>query len=97
MAAEWAAPLTGGRGTYRDYVRMLFGSNVTTLKETGSTTCHMNSGQPRPHIRPTDISFGQIVCLKKVLMEAGWGDGYVQCGLKREASQPQGLDANSAS
>ena len=38
MAAELAAPLTRGRGTYRDYVRMLFGPNVTTLKETKTSS-----------------------------------------------------------
>ena len=27
----------------------------------GSITCHMNSGQPRPHIQPTDNSFGRVV------------------------------------
>ena len=37
MAAEWAAPLTGGRGTYREYVRMLLGPDVTTLKETNTS------------------------------------------------------------
>ena len=38
MAAELAAPLTRGRGTYRDYVRMQFGPNVATLKETKTSS-----------------------------------------------------------
>jgi hypothetical protein len=54
----------------------------TGEQKLGSTTYHRSPGQPGPHIRPKDIIFVRTVRFKKFLVGAGWGDIFVQCGLK---------------